>query len=468
MSTQPTGTRLELLLPQSANDAPAAVAGKVVIHTHGCKLNQADSSMLARQFRQAGYILVNDVRDADIFVLNTCTVTSTADSKARRSLRAASRANPAAVVVAAGCYPQRAAEELNQMPSVSLVVGNEDKHRLASLAVAAHRARLGLDPDPAEDGDSPLTEEEVTGNLPGRTRGMVKIQEGCDQVCAYCIVPRVRGRERSIFPAEIVRQVQQRLNDGCKEVTLTGTQLGTYGFDLPDSSLKGLIQRILNETEVPRLRVSSLQPQEVDQELLGLWLDDDRLCPHFHVPLQSGCDATLKAMRRRYDTSQFARTVQSIRRAIPEAGITADLIVGFPGESERAFAESLAFAADMAFSDMHIFPYSTRPGTSAVYLEGHVTGPEKRERVGRALQVARHSFDLFRTRQLGSTRPVLWEGTGDPEQGDNLKGLTDNYIRVSTSLTDSLDSQCDLPHTITQARLVELKGEIVVAFPARR
>lgn len=465
MSTHQFETPLELRLPQSANNPPAGIAGKVVIHTHGCKLNQADSSMLARQFRQAGYILVNDVRDADIFVLNTCTVTSTADSKARRSLRAASRANPAAVVVAAGCYPQRAAEELHRMPSVTLVIGNEDKHQLASLAVAAHRTRLGLDPDPVETADSLLAEEEVSGNLPGRTRGMVKIQEGCDQVCAYCIVPKVRGRERSFPPEEIVRQVRQRLDDGCQEITLTGTQLGTYGFDLPDASLHSLIRRILDETDIPRLRVSSLQPQEIDQDMLGLWLDDDRLCPHFHIPLQSGCDATLKAMRRRYDTHRFAHTVQLVRRAIPDAGITADLIVGFPGESEPAFEESLAFAADMAFSDMHIFPYSRRPGTSAVYLEGHVTEPEKRERMGRALQVARHSFDRFRTGQLGATRTVLWEGTGDADKGDNLKGLTDNYIRVSASLTDSSDSHSDLPNTITPARLVELKGEIVLAIP---
>jgi len=457
---------LDFILPQRANDEPAPVAGKVVIHTHGCKLNQADSSVLARQFRQAGYILVNDVRDADIFVLNTCTVTSTADSKARRALRAASRANPDAVVVAAGCYPQRAAEELDRMAAVSLVVGNEDKHQLASLAVAAHRKRLGLCSDPAALGVSQSIDMDVTGNLPGRTRGMVKIQEGCDQVCAYCIVPRVRGRERSIAPEEIVRQVQQKFEEGCREVTLTGTQLGTYGFDLPDINLKELIRRVLDETELARLRISSLQPQEIDPELLDLWLADARLCPHFHVPLQSGCDATLRAMRRRYDTDRFAETVNLIRQTIPGAGITADLIVGFPGEEGRQFEESLTFAAEMAFSDMHLFPYSRRPGTSAVYLEGHVSETEKRERMGRAQQVARHSFNLFRTGQLGSVRPVLWEGAENGNNNGGLKGLTDNYIRVLASAADSEYPQPALPNSITQARLIELRGETVVAVPA--
>ena len=466
MSTQSHPMPLDLILPQPVNVEPASMAGKVVIHTHGCKLNQADSSVLARQFRQAGYILVNDVRDADIFVLNTCTVTSTADSKARRALRAVSRANPDAVVVAAGCYPQRAAEELDQMPAVSLVIGNEDKHQLASLAVAAHRKKLGLTSDLLNLGGSQFDNLEVTGNLPGRTRGMVKIQEGCDQVCAYCIVPRVRGRERSIPPEEIVSQVQQKIDDGCREVTLTGTQLGTYGFDLPGAGLKELIRRVLDETELARLRVSSLQPQEINPELLELWLADARLCPHFHVPLQSGCDTTLRAMRRRYDTDRFAEAVSLIRQAIPDAGITADLIVGFPGEEPEQFEESLAFAAEMAFSDMHLFPYSRRPGTSAVYLEGHVTETEKRERMERALQVARRSFDLFRKGQLGATRPVLWEGAEDNDNDCNLKGLTDNYIRVLAPLADSESSQRLLPNTITQARLVELRGDTVVATPA--
>ena len=336
----------QLITLASGNpEAAAGLAGSVVIHTHGCKLNQADSSNLARRFRHAGYRVIEDVREADIYVLNTCTVTATADSKARQSLRAARRANPDAIVVAAGCYPQRAAEELAQMPAVNLVVGNEGKEDLAALAIQAHRELTGSILDIQHDNPAWLYDEYASGNLPGRTRAMVKIQEGCDQVCAYCIVPRVRGRERSIAPEDIIRQVRRAIEEGCREVVLTGTQLGTYGFDLPGVDLNNLVRRILEETDIARLRVSSLQPQEIDEDLLLIWADHPRLCPHFHVPLQSGSDAVLKAMRRRYTTSRFAATVRLIRSMVPGAGITTDLIVGFPGEGDREFGDSLAFAA---------------------------------------------------------------------------------------------------------------------------
>ena len=256
-------------------------AGRVVIQTHGCKLNQADSSSLARQFRRAGYRVVEDVKEADIYVLNTCTVTSTADSKARQAIRAARRTNPHAIVVAAGCYPQRAAGELAQLPAVNLVVGNEDKDNLAALAIAAHRDQAGTWLGDADGNYEWLLDRNAEGTLPGRTRSMVKIQEGCNQVCAYCIVPKVRGRERSIPPEQIVQQIRRSVDEGCKEAVLTGTQLGTYGFDLPDTNLKNLIGRILGETEVARLRVSSLQPQEISDDLLELWLAHPRLCPPF-------------------------------------------------------------------------------------------------------------------------------------------------------------------------------------------
>lgn len=422
--------------------------------------------MLARQFRQAGYTVVEEVSEADIFVLNTCTVTATADSKARQSLRAARRANPDAVIVAAGCYPQRAAEELERIPAVSLVVGNEGKESLVRRAISAHLELQGRNSeDFGEDDSAAFLGETVSGNLPGRSRGMVKIQEGCDQVCAYCIVPKVRGRERSIPPQDIVAEVRRRSEGACQEVALTGTQLGTYGFDIPGASLKGLIRTVLAETEIRRLRVSSLQPQEIDRDLLQLWLEDSRLCPHFHVPLQSGSDTILKAMRRRYDTARFADTVGLIRQAIPDAGITADLIVGFPGERESEFEESLAFVEGMRFSDLHVFPYSRRPGTSAVYLEGHIAEAEKKERMKRALKLARRSFREFRSAQLGTTHLVLWEGAREADAGNTLSGLTENYIRVECPVGELPGQRDGLANSITSARLLELRENTVLAEP---
>ena len=439
--------------------------GRVVIHTHGCKLNQADSSSLARQFRRAGYRVVEDVKEADIYVLNTCTVTSTADSKARQAIRAARRANPHAIVVAAGCYPQRAAGELAQLPAVNLVVGNEDKDNLAALAIAAHRDQAGTWLGDADGNYEWLLDRNAEGTLPGRTRSMVKIQEGCNQVCAYCIVPKVRGRERSIPPEQIVQQIRRSVDEGCKEAVLTGTQLGTYGFDLPDTNLKNLIGRILGETEVARLRVSSLQPQEISDELLELWLAHPRLCPHFHIPLQSGSDTVLKAMRRRYSTGRFAKTVEMVRAGMPDAGITTDLIVGFPGEGDGEFEDSLAFASAMEFSDLHAFPYSRRPGTSAVYLEGQVAEQVKRERMGSVLNMARSSFEKYRVELLGSNRPVLWEGQAQAGKGSGQRGLTDNYIRVEMAPDDEDGISPDFTNKVTRARLMELCGDLVKAKP---
>ena len=464
MATDSLEIRLATPAPTGEITPNPAGRGAVAIHTHGCKLNQADSSVLARQFRQAGYRIVETAAEADIYVLNTCTVTATADAKARQALRAARRANPEALVVATGCYSQRAAAELARLPAVSLVVGNTEKSRLVSLVVAARQESVTVD-DPAAAGDdygAPLTPGE---NLLGRSRAMVKIQEGCDQVCAYCIVPKVRGRERSISPGELVEQIRQRVDEGCPEVVLTGTQLGTYGFDLPGTNLAGLLRRILAQTGVARLRVSSLQPQELGPELLRLWQEDYRLCPHFHVPLQSGSDAILKAMRRRYTTEQFARTVALIRQTIPDAGITADLIVGFPGEGEREFIESLTFVAAMGFSDLHAFPYSQRPGTSAAYLAGQIPDGVKKERMGQVLELARQGFERFRRRQLGQTRPVLWESARQRDGVTRRRGLTDNYIRVHTFDRVPPDGGSDQANVITPAQLVELSDTSVLARP---
>ena len=287
---------------------------------------------------------------------------------------------------------------------------------------------------------------------------MVKIQEGCDQVCAYCIVPKVRGRERSIPPEEIIAEINrlasnERGAEGFREVALTGTQLGTYGFDLPGVNLQGLLERILAETDVERVRVSSLQAHEITAPLLELW-GNSRLMPHFHIPLQSGCDATLRAMRRRYDTAQFAASVELVRRMYPGAGITTDIIVGFPGETSADFGASLDFAARMQFSDIHAFPYSPRPGTSAAYFKAQVDEQEKRARMGEMLALSAESAFRFRESQLGAVRPVLWERTSGSE--GVWSGLTDNYLRVRAA------SNSPLANRITNARLTGLEGDWVV------
>ena len=420
---------------------------KVAIHTHGCKLNQADSQVLALQFQKAGFTIVRSAAQADVVVLNSCTVTANSDSKARQYLRRARRSNPDALVVATGCYAQRAKGDLSAMESVSLVLDNRDKPSL--VATIANKLEV----------ESGSFAENLAAPAPGRSRAMVKIQEGCDQVCSYCIVPKVRGRERSIPPEEIIAQINERAKLGCREAVLTGTQLGTYGFDLPGIDLAGLLQQVLVETNINRLRISSLQAQEITPDLLGLW-DDSRLCPHFHIPLQSGSDTILKSMRRRYDTARFAETIALVRKTIPDAGITTDIIIGFPGEGVREFAESYSFAASMGFSDMHVFPYSIRPGTSAAHLDDQVIDAQKKERSGEMLELAAASVKKFRQGALGQVRPVLWEPTQGKNCGGIWSGLTDNYVRVKAN------SGRDLSNLITDARLTGLDedwvtGEVV-------
>ena len=425
----------------------------VAIITHGCKLNQADSSVLAADFLEAGYRLVDQQETADVYVVNTCTVTHVADRKARQALRSAKRRNPEATVVAAGCYAQRAGDLLRTMPEVDLVAGNTVKPELVSLVEELRPVDAGPDitePDPA------LLNAMGTGLNPTRNRAMVKIQEGCNQVCAYCIVPRVRGRERSVPPGRLVRQVAEQVNAGAKEVVLTGTQLGSYGFELDGADLAGMIERVLGETEVPRLRVSSLQPQEIDARLLELW-SDPRLCPHFHLALQSGSDAVLSRMRRRYTASAYLEAVERIRHAVPDASVTTDVIAGFPGETSSDFEQTYALCERVGFAAMHVFPFSVRPGTSAAHYGDQVAEDVKRERTNTLLDLSERLASAFRRGLEGSVRPVLWESRDD--SSGRWTGLTDSYVRVACS-SDRL-----LANEITQARLGWLEGDVVLAEP---
>ena len=420
----------------------------VAIETHGCKLNQADSSLLAWEFAKAGYRLVASDEPADIFVVNSCTVTHTADGKARHALRLARRRNPNATVVATGCYAERSQDDLLKLQEVDLVIGNRDKATLVQQVVDW----TGEAPVPCAVG----AETDAFSPSTARTRAMVKIQEGCNQVCAYCIVPRVRGRERSIPPEDIVDEINRRVAGGYKEVVLTGTQLGSYGFDLPDIDLTRLLERILRDSDIARLRISSLQPQDITAEMLALW-SKDRLCPHFHMPLQSGSDTVLRRMRRRYTGTLYRETVEMIRRLVPDVSLTADVIVGFPGETDQQFEETYALCERVGFADMHVFPYSVRPGTSAAHFEGQVAPDVKSSRVQTLLTLGKHQAAEFRARFIGSVRPVLWERAERTNGSSRWSGLTDNYIRVSSR------SSQNLANTITPARLTRQRDGLTHA-----
>ena len=417
---------------------------RVAIETHGCKLNQADSGSLATEFADAGFEVVGEDTPVDVYLVNSCTVTHVADSKARRALRSARRRHPNATIVATGCYAQRSPETLRKLDEVDLVVGNTAKATLVRHVVDW----AGDEIVPCATGD----DVQAISPSAARTRAMVKIQEGCNQVCAYCIVPKVRGRERSIPPDEIVGTIDEYTSRRYKEVVLTGTQLGSYGFDLEGIDLAGLIHYVLNRCSMARLRVSSLQAHEIDERLLVPW-SDDRLAPHFHLPLQSGSDAVLKRMRRRYDSRQFLDAVDAIRKAIPDAAVTTDVIAGFPGETENDFEETYRLCREVGFASMHVFPYSARPGTSAAHFRDDVAPQVKSERVGQLIALSKEQGAAFRVRFVGTSRQVLWES----RKAGKWVGLTDNYIRMTAR------SECELANEITWARIVGLNGQSVIA-----
>lgn len=379
----------------------------IALETLGCKLNQAESESLARQLAERGCRVVPPSDGAAIYILNTCTVTHIADRKSRHLLRLAQRRNPGAFIIAIGCYAERAPRELAQVTGVDMVLGNEEKAHLL---------------DVLEEQGLISTSSALLPQM-HRTRSLVKVQEGCNQFCSYCIVPLVRGRERSLPLDEAVAEVRARVERGYREVVLTGTQIGSYR-----NSPELLIQRILIETGIERLRLSSLQPREITAGLLSLWQDSSkRLCRHLHLPLQSGSDAVLRRMGRRYSTEDYAQAVARIREAIPDVAITTDVMVGFPGETDEDFAESYRFCQQMAFANIHVFPYSERPCTPATLMPEKIDEPVKKERSKRMLKLARESARRFEEQFLGRTMMVLWEREVD----DGVwVGLTDNYIRV--------------------------------------
>ncbi len=393
---------------------------RIALDTLGCKLNQSETELLARQLAKAGYSVVSSVDEANVYILNTCTVTHVADAKSRHLLRLAHRRNPEAFIVATGCYAQRSPLKLASLECVSLVVGNNEKEKLPQLL--------------EQSGYPPASTEMPENKSPFRTRAFIKAQDGCNNFCAFCIVPVVRGREKSLPLEQVVSEVKEREGESYKEVVLTGTRVGSYHND--DTNLKDLLERILNETDIPRVRLSSLQPQELSRELITLW-SDSRLCPHFHLSLQSGSDTVLERMKRRYTVSDYKQTISLIRSMVPDAAITTDIITGFPSETEQEFEESYKVCQGLEFSRIHVFPYSPRQGTEAAIMPQLIDAATRKQRTQKMLALARESTHNFRQQYLGKTRLVLWE----KESNGFWSGLTDNYIRVYTRSTENLTNR---------------------------
>ncbi|MBZ0277249.1 MAG: tRNA (N(6)-L-threonylcarbamoyladenosine(37)-C(2))-methylthiotransferase MtaB [Anaerolineae bacterium] len=394
---------------------------RVHLRTLGCRLNQSEIDTMARQFEQQGHEIVDDPALADRVIVNTCAVTQDAVRSSRKLVRELHQASTGAAITVTGCYAQIAPGDITVLPGVAGVVDNLKKDHLVETITGQPIAPFDI--EPVERGGHP--------GASGRTRAFVKVQDGCDNACTFCVttVARSAGRSRSL--EEVVAEVAYLHQIGYQEAVLTGVHLGSYGYDRGErDGLTRLVETLLAETDMPRIRLSSLEPWDLAPEFFDLWANP-RLCRHLHLPLQSGCDATLKRMLRRTTQAQFRELVEAARARIPGVSITTDVIVGFPGETDAEFATSEAFIQEMNFTGLHVFRYSRRPGTAAARMRGQVVAETAKERSARLLALADQMESQFAAQFAGQTLPVLWEQVaGAQEDGFLNVGYTDNYMRV--------------------------------------
>ncbi|MRR17173.1 MAG: tRNA (N(6)-L-threonylcarbamoyladenosine(37)-C(2))-methylthiotransferase MtaB [Deltaproteobacteria bacterium] len=401
---------------------------KVGLATLGCKVNQCDTAALARELESADFIVVPFGGFADVYIINTCTVTAFADFQARQLIRRARRANPDARIVVTGCYAQTQAPELAAIEGVSLVVGNDQKHRITELLTRPlpDRQRI-FSGDVFGQKQFPSA---AAPKLTGRTRAFFKIQDGCNAFCSYCIVPFARGKSRSMPVRQVLENVRNFIGQDYREIVLTGIHLGYYGQDLePPADLTGTLETILSQHPTVRFRLSSIEPNEITDAFLQLFGRHGNLCPHLHIPLQSGSDTILKAMRRRYDAAFYRALVEKAVQADKDIAVGIDVMVGFPGESEKEFAQTVKLLEDLPAAYLHVFPYSERPGTAALAILPKVPDKIKKERAAVLRDLGAQKREAFSRRFLGKTLPVLVEHTRDKKTG-LAKGFSHNYLPV--------------------------------------
>ncbi len=457
------------------------------IEQFGCRATQADGAAIERQLLDRGCTSASEAAAADIVVVNTCTVTASADAQARDAIRKLQAANPAACVIVTGCYAQRAPEELAALPGVAWVVGNSHKPQIPQLvdslstatsaesvndffpATALHshstvpfQSFVGAQiyPERNRGNAAPQLGKILTGNIFDRTeflsapvlggegnhtRPILKIQDGCNSRCSYCVIPFVRGRSRSLPPETVIQEIQRLSEAGYREIVLSGINLGTYGLDLsPRVEFESLLRRILDRTSVERIRISSIEPLDVTRDLVDLFASTQRIAEHFHMPLQSGSDRILGAMHRWYRAEHYGRRVELVRERLPHAAIGADVIAGFPGETEGDHAATLAFIESLPFTYLHVFSFSTRPGTKAAALSNEVPGAviKPRARELRALGEAKAA--AFRQSQLGRTLRVLTLRSDEHPDCGATPALSSNYLKVRVGGTRTANRWLDV------------------------
>ena len=400
---------------------------RIALHNLGCKVNAYELDKIAGSLIARGHEIVPFSEDADIYIVNTCTVTNIADRKSRQMLHRAKKRNPGALVVALGCYVDTDGEGVKKDPCIDIALGNKDK---AGLAAVLEEYEI-----PGEEGTSVCEENslrEEHGSYRSRTRAYLKIQDGCNLFCSYCIIPFARGRSVSRPPEDIIREAKAHAARGVREVVLTGIHISSYGLDLSGKdSLTDLIRAINEISGIERIRLGSLEPRMITPETVRALKCADKLCPHFHLSLQSGCDAVLQRMRRRYTTEAFADSVFLLREIFDNPAITTDIIVGFPGETEAEFEESRRFIEGIGFYEIHVFPYSARKGTTAAKMEGQLTQKEKSARAEVLIRMSAEKAKEYRKGFINRPVKVLWEEAETVGGKQYLTGHTGRYVKVA-------------------------------------
>ena len=425
----------------------------VAFHTLGCKVNQYETEAMEEMFEKNGYRVVGEDDYSDIYVINTCTVTNLSDRKSRQFIRKSKKNNPGAIVAVVGCYSQVSPEEVETIEGVDVIIGTSDRNRIVELCEEAERTKRRINiVRPVKTYEK--FEKINIDDLKSRTRAFVKIQDGCNQFCSYCIIPYARGPIRSREFGDIEQEVRKLASAGFKEVVLTGIHVASYGKDLKRESLGEVIDKISLIEGIERIRLSSLEPTLIDRDFMEIMTKSPKICDYFHLSLQSGSDTVLERMNRKYTTEEYREKVRLIREYLPDAGITTDIIVGFPGETEQEFQETVRFVEEIGFSRIHVFKYSPRKGTPAATMDNQVHGEVKNIRSGLLIALGDRLSEEFNGKYIENTKDVLYEERTKRDL-NVYEGYTSNYIRVRTP------SQYDIIGEIRNTRLKAAKGSFI-------
>lgn len=421
---------------------------KIAALTLGCKVNMYDTEAMLELFKQKGYEVVDFDKHADVYIINTCTVTNFGDKKSRQMIRKANKENPDAIIVACGCYSQVAPEEVAKVEGVNLILGTKDRLKIVEI-VENYNKEKGTYSQVSDIMEERLFENLNVSSLSERKRAYLKIQEGCDRYCTYCIIPYARGPVRSRLESEILEEAKRLAVCGYKEIVLAGIHVASYGKDLKEGDLLSILKKV-NEIEgIERIRFSSVEPTIITKEFLETIKNMPKICDHFHLSLQSGCDKTLKRMNRRYTSEEYENAVSLLRKYYPDVGITTDIIVGFPGETEEDFKESMKFAERVRLSKIHVFPYSPKTGTKAALFENQIENSVKSERVKEMSALSERLQKEFIESFIGKRLHVLFE---EEKEDGFFEGHSTNYINVRIKSKTSLENE------IRSVKVTEIEG----------